>query len=532
MNLSAHDLRQMDDEWLNSLSAEQLLVVSHRLLADLKELTDRSQRTPDNSSVPPSSRAPWDKGKTNAEPVEREEEDELRAAVEKVLADDEPRASQESPENAAPVAPVQPVEGKKAAGKQPGSPGYGRTQVLEITTVEKHLPGQCAACGAEFGADTRFQEYTAWDQVEIVTLPPGESGFKLEVTRHEQYEGPCGCGHRTRAEPYRAEPDGLWEKVALGEWRLIGPTLAGLIVYLKLYMRLSLTKIQAFFRDVCGLELSVGVLSQCVLEAGRAAHPLEEPLVEELRQSALLYIDETSWWEGRLFLWLWVFTSQDTVMYFIGSRGAEILTNTLGPDFDGEAMTDGWQVYRALRKRLRCWAHLVRKARGLRDSSERVTATVGAELLDLLEALMGAVLEARGQNLALGTLEQRHADQIARLRALCEQYRDATHKKLREFAREMLNDWAVILRPLHDPRLPLTNNEAERALRHWVIARLLSQGTRSGTGSRALALLAGLIDTCRKRGVSCWRYLGQVIAAARTGLALPPLPPPLAADTG
>jgi transposase len=499
----------------------------------LKELTDRIQRTPDNSSVPPSSRAPWNKGKSNAKPAElEEEEDERRAAVEKVLADDEPRAEPESPENAAPVAPAQPVEGKKAAGKQPGSPGYGRTQVLAITAVEKHLPSQCAVCGAALGADTVFRPYTAWDQVEIVTLPAGESGFKLEVTRHEPYEGLCGCGHRTRMEPYRAESDGLWEKVALGEWRLIGPTLAGLIVYLKLSMRLSLTKIQAFFHDVCGLELSVGVLSQCLLEAGRAAHPLEAPLVEELRQSALLYVDETSWWEGPLFLWLWVFTSQDTVMYFIGSRGAEILTNTLGPDFDGEAMTDGWQVYRALRKRLRCWAHWVRKARGLRDSSDRVAATVGSELLDLLEGLIDAVLEARGQNLALGTLEKRHADPIARLKALCEQYRNATHKKLGEFAREMLNDWAVILRPLHDPRLPLTNNEAERALRHWVIARLLSQGTRSGTGSRALALLAGLIDTCRKRGVSCWRYLGQVIAAARKGLALPPLPPPLAADTG
>ena len=85
MNLSAHDLRQMDDEWLNGLSPEQLLAVSHRLLADLKELTDRSQRTPDNSSVPPSSRAPWNKGKSNVEPAElEEEEDELRAAVEKV----------------------------------------------------------------------------------------------------------------------------------------------------------------------------------------------------------------------------------------------------------------------------------------------------------------------------------------------------------------------------------------------------------------------------------------------------------------
>lgn len=532
MNLSAHDLRQMDAEWLNRLSPEQLLAVSHRLLADLQELTDRIQRTPDNSSVPPSSRAPWEKGKSKPGEANAEEADELPAPMEKALADDETRSEPELREAVDPPAPAKPVEGKKPVGKQPGSPGYGRTQALKITAVEAHTPGRCAACGVDFVADTEFRRYTAWNQVEIVELPAGEIGFKLEVTRHEQYEGVCGCGHWTREEPYRAAHDGLWERVELGEWRLIGPALAGLIVYLKLYQRMSLAKIRAFWWDVCGLELSVGVLSQCLLESGRAAYPLEELLVEEVRRSALVYIDETSWWEGALFLWLWVFTSQDTVMYFIGSRGAEILTNTLGLDFAGEAMTDGWQVYRALKKRLRCWAHLVRKARGLKDSSHGVAATVGAEMLSLLEALMDAVFAARGQNLALGTLTERHAAEIARLKALSEQHRDASHKKLGEFARELLNDWAVIMRPLHDPTWPLTNNEAERALRHWVIARLISQGTRSGTGSRALALLASLIDTCRKRGVSCWRYLGQVMAASRKGLALPPLPPPVVVDTG
>jgi hypothetical protein len=32
------------------------------------------------------------------------------------------------------------------------------------------------------------------------------------------------------------------------------------------------------------------------------------------------------------------------------------------------------------------------------------------------------------------------------------------------------------------------------------------------------------METSRRRGASTWRYLGTVIAAARKGLALPPLP--------
>ncbi|MCC6136461.1 MAG: transposase, partial [Gammaproteobacteria bacterium] len=74
------------------------------------------------------------------------------------------------------------------------------------------------------------------------------------------------------------------------------------------------------------------------------------------------------------------------------------------------------------------------------------------------------------------------------------------------------------------PELPLTNNEAERALRHWVILRKLSLGTRTATGSRVFALLASVIDTCRQRGQSPWRYLERAIADRRAGHPLATLP--------
>ena len=70
----------------------------------------------------------------------------------------------------------------------------------------------------------------------------------------------------------------------------------------------------------------------------------------------------------------------------------------------------------------------------------------------------------------------------------------------------------------------ITNNEAERALRHWVIARLLSHGTRTSEGSRVFAILATVIETCRKRGFSPWSYLAAVIKERRKGNAAPPLP--------
>jgi hypothetical protein len=74
------------------------------------------------------------------------------------------------------------------------------------------------------------------------------------------------------------------------------------------------------------------------------------------------------------------------------------------------------------------------------------------------------------------------------------------------------------------PHLPLTNNEAEQALRHWVIARKLSYGTRTKQGSRAFSLLASVVETCRKRNVSPWTYLAEVITVRRSGGIVPPIP--------
>jgi hypothetical protein len=69
---------------------------------------------------------------------------------------------------------------------------------------------------------------------------------------------------------------------------------------------------------------------------------------------------------------------------------------------------------------------------------------------------------------------------------------------------------------------PLTNNEAGRALRHWVIARRIGMGTRTPQGTRAFALLASVIETCRKRGASPWTYLADVVRQRRRDL--PPSP--------
>jgi len=113
---------------------------------------------------------------------------------------------------------------------------------------------------------------------------------------------------------------------------------------------------------------------------------------------------------------------------------------------------------------------------------------------------------------------------LRRLWRVCHLREKVEHPKLRALAREILNDWDAVVAFVNHPELPPTNNEAERALRHAVIARRLGYGTRTSEGSLAYSSLLSVIETCRLRNINPWTYLAEVIAKARKGLSPPPVP--------
>jgi len=74
---------------------------------------------------------------------------------------------------------------------------------------------------------------------------------------------------------------------------------------------------------------------------------------------------------------------------------------------------------------------------------------------------------------------------------------------------------------LNRPEVPLHTNGSERDIRDQVIKKKVSGGTRSDLGRQCRDTFLSLKKTCRKLGVSFWRYLLDRI---QNDQAIPPLP--------
>ena len=291
MVLGEQELLQIDEAFLRRLfecDSEALLELSIKLIGDLKEALERLDQSPSNSSKPSGSQAPWDKGETNDTSAL---EDNLmitdNQGIDESLKDNESSeqktADKEEEDNNSTNSNAENNEMlKRNPGKQPGAPGFGRTQKLPITHVEEHHCTSCSVCHTDLSDIEKA--YTGFYTLDVEFGDVSSPGVKLTNTHHIYYAADCpNCGLENRCEPKRAPEDTEdWKNVGLTEWRLIGPSLAAMIVYLSNNMRMSKRLIKDYFHEVFGLDLCIGSIQKSLTESARALAPVEARLVNAL----------------------------------------------------------------------------------------------------------------------------------------------------------------------------------------------------------------------------------------------------------
>lgn len=284
--ITAEQASKLDNEFLKNLSRECLLSLTIRLLATIKTLYDRLNKCSRNSSLPPSSDKPWQKSSKEAEVDESKE----TCCREKELV-------------------------KKPKKKR--SHGFGRSQKLPITTIINLYPKNCNHCRTVL-PEERCKAYTAYYQIDLKEID-GIGGYQPTNTKYVLFE--CECNTCQEKSKYKVNNyQTSFDNIRLSMWRLIGATLAGVLVFLNKEQGLSIRKVKSVLEELYGIKLSEGAITRSLHETGLAAEPIEEHLKEELLNSDLLHSDETSWMEKTKGLWLWVYVTTNTCLFLLGGR--------------------------------------------------------------------------------------------------------------------------------------------------------------------------------------------------------------------
>ena len=69
---------------------------------------------------------------------------------------------------------------------------------------------------------------------------------------------------------------------------------------------------------------------------------------------------------------------------------------------------------------------------------------------------------------------------------------------------------------LERPEIPLHNNMSENDIREYVTKRKISGSTRSSPGRQCRDTFTSLKKTCRKNGISFWKYLLDRVCGKNT----------------
>jgi transposase len=304
---------------------------------------------------------------------------------------------------------------------------------------------------------------------------------------------------------------------ALRRHGLIGPRLRAATALLKGQCHVSYRPMQTLYRDVLGLKLSTGQLAKIVRQCGQSLAGPHADLCAKLPGQPVVNVDETGHREQRLRGrgqrgWLWCAAAKSfTVFKVTSSRAAAVLEDLLGLDYAGVVCSDFYSAYRKFiadgrARAAYCWAHLVRDIRYLTTLSDKVTLNWANKLLAEVKRLFRSYhgQDARGRQRARDAIVKRMRHPPPRREAQTLAERVAAHAE-------------AYFRFLDDPSIEPTNNAAERALRHAVIDRRITQGTRGDAGSRWLERFLSIRETCRQQNRPLFDYLVQAITQHAAG---------------
>ncbi|MHB8360121.1 MAG: IS66 family transposase [Thermoplasmataceae archaeon] len=375
----------------------------------------------------------------------------------------------------------------KTPGKRGAPIGHkGATKVLGEPDEIIHVSTEkCPKCSHPLSSPIRTEKKAIFD------IPPPQ---EIKVTEYVLDVYRCSnCGIEVKAKHMDCPQVGD-----------MGIYLLNYITMLKYNLRGVIRKVQEFLRTNNNLNLSVKGINDALLRVGDACRNEYIAIQEHIRKSKWVHIDETGFHvEGKKF-WLWAFRSaeNDVLIVIVDSRGRDVVKETLGEDFHGPAIVDGWRVYSYLTIIQRCWAHLIREVDAFKslENGKELSEEIHATFSELKESLKSENMDDRR------SMKEKYDTRMEEIMKRYDSFGEL-HKPV-EYIRNGLGSWfTCLLYPGMEP----TNNLAEQAIREHVVIRKIIGTFRSKEGSQNYQYISSLLATWNLKGESMFVEMDKIL---------------------
>lgn len=282
----------------------------------------------------------------------------------------------------------------------------------------------------------------------------------------------------------------------------LGPNVRLYVLFAVTVLGQTFEKIKAHLHGLHRLSLSDGELAAIIREGHRRLLPAMKDIEEKIREAPAAHYDETSYpvQHGEQGNYAWVKSSScgpETVFRLGRTRGKGNAEELRGSPSNQVGVSDDYGAYDALFKNhALCWAHPLRKFRDLAKSSVLASEhhTQCLSFYEKFHALernialtIAAPLSCEERTIAAAKFG-RNIDVIMAPNAL-------DLPNLAILKNTFVKNREKYLLCIRMPNVPMTNNKAERSVRHLVIKRLLSFGSRSQQGAKAMETILSVCLT-------------------------------------
>lgn len=399
----------------------------------------------------------------------------------------------------------EPVKVKvRRRGAPLGHPPWQRREPDHVDQViEVPAPLACPHC--------QYDQLLPCDEVhkhlqEDIILVPRTHVIEF---RHRQ----CICP-RCRRPVYQTAP---------GELRNcdIGPLTRAVATHLRYDLQIPYRKVQHILNHLFNMPMVHATAMNFDRKTTALGRPLYEELRDMLKNSAVVYADETSWREDGHGGYIWFGGNADVAFFQItDNRSAQSALQLLGKDFDGTLVSDAYAAYNAVeaRNRQTCWNHIRTAAQ---ETLKQIELTDPPIQVPKAVEFCGQLHRFAVRLCALGRQKRQGKLSLRKAKAMIPSLR----KQLRRFAgkpldhkgaetlrkRVMEEDADKLFTFLRIKGVDPTNNHSERSLRFLVIMRKICFGTRSPAGTESHSVLPSLLQTAKLHGKSAIEFVKKLL---------------------